>query len=91
MRVLEARFHPHKRNGKAAIVVGRVYVYGTTALVQGATGPSVVPITFRDAMIEKLRYLVRSCGNHPYDGLTKLRSDFWSFVELIQKEEGERP
>jgi hypothetical protein len=84
MRVLEARFHPHKRNGTSAIVVGRVYCEGPRAIVQGVDAPGRVPGFVHDAMVEKLRYLVRSCGPRPYEGLRKLRSDYWSFIELSQ-------
>ncbi len=84
MRVLEARFHPHKRNGAATIVVGRVYCEGSTAFVLGIDGPSRVPSVVHEAMVEKLRYLVRTCGARPYEGLQRLRSEYWSFIDLKQ-------
>jgi hypothetical protein len=89
MRVLEARFHPRKRDGASTIIVGRVYCDGETTRVESSNGSSNAPITFQEAMVEKLRYLVRSCGLRPYDGLRKLRSDYWSFVELKLKQGGE--
>jgi hypothetical protein len=33
-------------------------------------------------LIAKLNFLVQTAIPRPYEGLTALRSDYWSFVEL---------
>lgn len=83
MLVLEARFHPQKKNGPGVVVVGRVYCDGDRSWV--AAG-----VRSDGAMIAKLRYLVTASNPDPYQKLLKLTSDFWSFV-AVNELEGGRP
>ena len=73
MPLLEARFHPQKKSGNGVVVVGRVRCDGTSAAVE--------PLS-NGEMLEKLLFLVRESEPRPYERLTALRSDFWSFVEI---------
>ena len=73
MPLLEARFHPQKKSGEDVVVVGRVRCEGPSV--------SVEPLS-NGEMLEKLLYLVRESEPRPYERLTALRSDFWSFVEI---------
>ena len=83
MRVLEARFHPQKRDRGPAVVVGRVYCEGSQVHVQPAGADADPgPIPACSAMEEKLRYLVRITGKPIFQHLRELRSDYWSFVEV---------
>jgi hypothetical protein len=73
MPLLEARFHPQKKCGDGVVVVGRVRCEGVNV--------SVEPLS-NGEMLEKLLYLVRESEPRPYERLTALRSEFWSFVEI---------
>lgn len=83
MFVLEARFHPQKRNGTGVIVVGRVYCDGDRSWVSAGEQSD-------GAMVSKLRYLVTVNSPHPYQKLLTLTSDYWSFVD-VKELEGKRP
>jgi hypothetical protein len=83
MHVLEARFHPEKRPHPRFLIVGRVFCDGRRAViapvaVAGGVDPSL------PAMLEKLRYLVRTAGWRPYRRLLALESDYWSFVDVTE-------
>jgi hypothetical protein len=73
MPLLEARFHPQKKSGDGVVVVGRVRCDGTNVSVEAMSNGE---------MLEKLLYLVRESEPRPYERLTALRSEFWSFVEI---------
>ena len=73
MPLLEARFHPKKKDGDAVVVVGRVRCEGRHAVIE--------PLASGE-MFEKLCYLVRQSEPEPYERLRSLRSEFWSFVEI---------
>jgi hypothetical protein len=76
VRVLEARFHPRKRPAGEFYVVGHVYCWGRNAKVLPAPARAV-----DGAMMNKLRYIVRLSGEQPYEWLSELASEFWSFVD----------
>ena len=83
MRILEARFHPHSKKSGAALPVARVSCDGARATIEP------LPISRRqlrpfdpDGLIAKLNFLVQTAIPRPFEGLTTLRSDYWSFVEL---------
>jgi hypothetical protein len=82
MRVLEARFHP--RNSSEFFVVGHVVWHGAPAqeypVVQPA--PSLMLEAEPTAILLKLRYLVTATAPESFEGLQKLHSRFWSFVEI---------
>jgi len=84
MRVLEARFHPRKRVGGAFFVVGRVYCNARSARIEAAVNvrENGQMDQATSAMLEKLDYLVRASAPRSFDYLSKLRSDYWSFVEI---------
>src|SRR5262249_10186842 len=73
MPLLEARFHPQKKDGEVVVVVGRVRCEGSQADIE--------PIR-NGEMLEQLRYLVRESEPEPYEGLGARRSKFWSSVEI---------
>ncbi len=86
MRVLEARFHPYKKNGDRAVVIGRVLCDGRRAVVEPArvepsalNGASGFDL---DAALAKLSFLVQTSVPEPFNKLQEIRSDFWSFVEI---------
>ncbi len=63
--------------------MGRVVCDGASARVE-AVEPSEgngAPSASSRAMVEKLRYLVKSAGARPFERLHRLQSDYWSFVE----------
>jgi hypothetical protein len=82
MRVLEARFRPE--TSSPFLIVGHLVWLGAPerepALVRPA--PSLLrgetPATF----MSKLDYLVSSTAPDCFDGLRRLQSRFWSFVEV---------
>ncbi|HEX3695798.1 MAG TPA: hypothetical protein VH374_10445 [Polyangia bacterium] len=80
MRILEARFHPDAQLTGEGIVVGRVRCTGGKATVEAQPGvaTSGPPAT----MLHKLQYLVSICVPGPFDRLRRLRSRYWSFVEI---------
>jgi hypothetical protein len=89
MRVLEARFHPLKRSGNLAVVVGYVLCEGRRAFVRPAPSPpdGQTPDPRLPAMLEKLRYIVETSGKHAYERLASLNSDYWSFTDLENAKE----
>jgi hypothetical protein len=82
MRLLEARFHPHRKSGNDVVVVGRVRCAGSRASVESPAQGDANDTPAAHAMLEKLRYLVRTSGHRPFRHLVQLHSDYWSFVEI---------
>ena len=83
MRILEARFHPHSKKSGVALPVARLSCDGARVTIEA------LPISRRqlrpfdpDGLIATLNFLVQTAIPRPYEGLTALRSDYWSFVEL---------
>ncbi len=89
MRVLEARFHPLKRSGNLALVVGYVLCEGRQAFVRPAPPPPYGQVAdpALPAMLEKLRYIVGTSGKHAYERLSSLNSEYWSFIDLENEKE----
>ena len=83
MRVLEARFHPHSKKSGKPVVVARVLCDQRQTRVEpfdlqlGRLHPFDV-----DALMKKLAFLVDSANPSPYEQLTTLRSEFWSFKDV---------
>lgn len=83
MRVLEARFHTLGRSGTAqTIVVGRVLCGVRSALLEPAPPMPGLSEADRQALLDKLRFLIQSSLPRPGKRLLGLRSDFWSFAEI---------
>jgi hypothetical protein len=83
VKVLEARFFPESKKGRASVAVARVVCEGARATVEALDVPtkSVEPFS-SDALISRLNLLVASAAPRPYEELTDLRSEFWSFVDV---------
>lgn len=76
------QFHPYRKGSRGpAIPVARVVCDGPRATVE------VLDVHARDidpfdpaGLAQKLQFLVENAGPRPFEELTMLRSDFWSFV-----------
>jgi hypothetical protein len=85
-RVLEARFHPFRKGDKRYLVAGWVLFYGEQASVLPAPAVGENQATEdRTALIQKFRYLVEAAGTAPLTNLKRLRSTFWSFVDVSDR------
>jgi hypothetical protein len=82
MRVLEARFH--RRNGAEFVVVGHLVWTGRPEreLPHVRPAPSLLLEPSPTPMLSKLEYLVSVTAPAPFERLQRLRSRFWSFVEV---------
>ena len=82
-RVLLARFHPLADDSQI-VVVGRVVCAADGAHLDAASlgGLFQAPAT----LLLKLRYLIERAAPNPFESLRKLRSRFWSFVEITPSE-----
>jgi hypothetical protein len=83
MRILEARFHP--KGGPEYLVVGHLTWRG-----RKEREPPLVELTSASSsvstggpLLSKLDYLVQATSPAPFDRLQVLRSQFWSFVEVV--------
>ena len=83
MRVLEARFHPHSKKSGAPVPVARVLCDRDRTLIEPVDPPlrRLEPFD-ADALMKKLTFLVESAKPRPFEQLTTLRSEFWSFTEV---------
>lgn len=83
MRVLEARFHPQSKNSGDPIAVARVVCDRGQVRVEPFDRQlrRLHPFDV-DALMKKLAFLVESSKPRPYEHLTTLRSQFWSFAEV---------
>jgi hypothetical protein len=80
---LEARFHPRSKAGGGFVVIGRIVCNGRRASIQPGeiAAPAVKPFD-SGGLLRKLHFLVESAVPDPFHELLRLRSDYWSFVEL---------
>jgi hypothetical protein len=82
VRVLEARFH--RRNGADFVVVGHLVWMGRPDSdpphLEAAASLMAEPSP--TTMLSKVRYLVAATAPAPFERLQRLRSRFWSFVEV---------
>ena len=91
MKVLEARFHPLSKKSGAPIPVARV-LCGQEQTVVEPIDPQLRrlhPFDI-DALMKKLTFLVESAKPRPYEQLTTLRSQFWSFADVSTRDVGGR-
>jgi hypothetical protein len=92
MRVLEARFHPHSKKSGTPIAVARVFCDREQISVEPID--SQLPQLRRlhpfdvDALMKKLAFLVESSKPRPYEQLTGLKSQFWSFADVSGRDRG---
>jgi hypothetical protein len=83
MRVLEARFHPWRKAQGPFLVVGRVVCRYRRAVVEPSlAGEEERQSVQRGTMLQKLNYLVGRSSPDAFHRLLRLRSEFWSFVEI---------
>jgi hypothetical protein len=83
MRVLEARFHPHSKKSGAPVAVARVLLDRERTLIEPIEPPLQRLEPFdTGALMRKLAFLVESAKPRPFEQLTTLRSEFWSFTEV---------
>jgi hypothetical protein len=82
-RILLARFHPLADDSQI-VVIGRVVCAADGAHLDAASpgGLFQAPPT----VLLKLRYLIERAAPNPFESLRKLRSRFWSFVEITPSE-----
>lgn len=84
MRVLEARFHPRRKDQPEVVTVG--------FLVWRRQGwrerPVFQPVQMAapGPVLSKLRYFVAVTAPDSYERLQTLRSEFWSFVRVAANE-----
>jgi hypothetical protein len=83
MRTLEARFHPRRKDVGDFIVVGHVVWEGESAqpVVQPST--EVLARPERVTLLSKVEYLVSISARESFERLRTLRSQFWTFVEVL--------
>jgi hypothetical protein len=82
-KILEARFYPGSKAGLASVVVGRVFCEGTTAQIEPRPIRAETVHPFEPvALYDKLEFLVGSAIGDRFHSLLRLRSGFWSFVEV---------
>jgi hypothetical protein len=83
MRVLEARFHPQsKKHGKAVPVALVLCDQEETRVEPCDLHLARLHPFDSDALMKKLTFLVESAKPRPYEQLTTLRSQFWSFADV---------
>jgi hypothetical protein len=80
MRVLEARFHPRRKDRPDFVMVGY--------LIWRSDRPRALPVfepalpSPPDPVVSKVRYLVVVTHPDSFERLQSLRSQFWSFVPV---------
>jgi hypothetical protein len=79
-KVLLARFHPLADDSQI-VVVGRVVCAADGAHLDAESLTGLH--RFNAPLLVKLRYLIERAAPDPFDSLRRLRSRFWSFVEII--------
>ncbi len=83
MRVLEVRFHPHTKSVATSYVVARVWCGTGAAQIEPIRSAAAEEARLdAEAVLAKLRFLVDVSRPAPFEPLRKLRSDYWSFVEI---------
>lgn len=84
MRVLQARFHPERREASDFVVVGHVVWDEDDARGRAVVQPSPALIVAGSpaVMLAKLQYLVALTAPESFERLLALKSRFWTFVEV---------
>ena len=89
MRVLEARFHPSRRQPSDFIRLGYLVWRGPRRQELPIFEPARASLP--DPVLSKLRYLVGMTGPDSFERLQRLRSEHWSFVPIGVDRERPRP
>jgi hypothetical protein len=84
-KILLARFHPLADDSQI-VVVGRVVCAADGAHLDAASLTGLHRFKAPAALLVKLRYLIERAAPDPFDSLRRLRSRFWSFVEITPAE-----
>lgn len=83
MKVLEARFFPLSKSLGPPVAIAEVVCDGPEATVRPLDIAKVGVGPFKgEALMTRLKLLIGSSVSDPYEGLTGLRSEYWSFVEV---------
>jgi hypothetical protein len=83
MTVLQARFFPKAKRGGGAVVIAEVRCHDRKVEIEPTkVGPRDVRPFDPTAILGKLYFLVENAGPAPVQQLTRLKSDYWSFVEI---------
>jgi hypothetical protein len=82
MRMLEARFHPGRKDVGDFIVVGHVVWEGESARPVVRPSTEVLMRCEQATLLSKVRYLVSISADESFERLQTLRSQFWSFIEV---------
>jgi hypothetical protein len=95
VRVLEARFHPRRRDGPESVMVGLVVWERDEAerpTVRAAPSPIPMQPDVPQVALVKLQYLVDGAAPNVFEQLLGLRSRYWSFLDVSQRfmEKGDR-
>jgi hypothetical protein len=91
MYVLEARFHARPAEDNDFVVVGRVVWTEGKKAAEPLVLPSA-PLAADpgpDALLTKLRYIVKVAAAGSFDRCRSLRSRFWSFRDVTREVEKE--
>jgi hypothetical protein len=86
MRALEARFYARAKAGGSPVTVGHVrWEQGRVEVDPADLKPDEIRPFTPQSVLSKLRFLVECAGTAPME-LTRLKSDYWGFVELLPKD-----
>jgi hypothetical protein len=89
VRVLEARFHPQRRQQPDFVTLGYLVWRRPHRREPPVFEPARTALP--DPVVSKLRYLVGVTGPDSFERLQRLRSDYWSFVPIAAAEIGQAP
>ena len=83
MKVLEVHFHPRSKKSGSPVTIARVLCHDERTHIEPMQ-PSVQRLGpfDTDALMRNLRFLVESAKPQPFERLTSLQSEFWSFTEI---------
>jgi hypothetical protein len=85
MKLLEARFHPQSKGKSDQVTVAKVKCEGDKAFLEPVSFPQSAIAPFDPAaLLSRLSMLVASTTPRPYEELTEMKSEFWSFIEVPQ-------
>jgi hypothetical protein len=90
--VLEARFHPYRKQDHRYVVAGWVIFEGEYPPLVLAASPATDSASVAEsrALLLKVRYLVDITAAASLAALRDLRSSFWSFVDVPESQASTR-
>lgn len=91
-RVLEARFHPYRKDDHRYVVAGWVIFEGEYPPLVLAASPATDSVSVAEsrALLLKVRYLVDIAAAASLPALRDLRSSFWSFIDVPESQASTR-